>query len=74
VQGKKRKDTVCIVLADETVEEAKIRMNKVQAAAAGGGALCQLAGCRLTAAVVGAFDLVGLCAARKHEYCIVDLI
>lgn len=29
VQGKKRKDTVCIVLADDTVEEAKIRMNKV---------------------------------------------
>ena len=28
-QGKKRKDTVCIVLADDTVEEAKIRMNKV---------------------------------------------
>jgi hypothetical protein len=29
VQGKKRKDTVCIVLSDETVEEAKIRINKV---------------------------------------------
>eukprot|EP00245_Coleochaete_scutata_P001619 TRINITY_DN119_c0_g1_i1.p1 TRINITY_DN119_c0_g1~~TRINITY_DN119_c0_g1_i1.p1 ORF type:complete len:815 (+),score=241.94 TRINITY_DN119_c0_g1_i1:197-2641(+) len=29
VKGKKRKDTVCIVLADDTVEEAKIRMNKV---------------------------------------------
>lgn len=28
-QGKKRKDSVCIVLADDTVEEAKIRMNKV---------------------------------------------
>lgn len=28
VQGKKRKDTVCIVLADDTVEEARIRMNK----------------------------------------------
>lgn len=28
-QGKKRKDTVCIVLADETCEEPKIRMNKV---------------------------------------------
>ena len=27
-QGKKRKDTVCIVLADDTVEEARIRMNK----------------------------------------------
>lgn len=27
-QGKKRKDTVCIVLADDTVEESKIRMNK----------------------------------------------
>jgi hypothetical protein len=29
LQGKKRKDSVCIVLADDTVEEAKIRMNKV---------------------------------------------
>lgn len=29
MQGKKRKDTVCIVLSDETVEEAKIRINKV---------------------------------------------
>lgn len=29
VQGKKRKDTVCIVLADDTVEESKIRLNKV---------------------------------------------
>lgn len=28
MQGKKRKDTVCIVLADDTVEESKIRMNK----------------------------------------------
>jgi len=28
-QGKKRKDTVCIVLADDTVEEPKIRINKV---------------------------------------------
>jgi hypothetical protein len=28
-QGKKRKDTVCIVLSDDTVEEAKIRINKV---------------------------------------------
>ena len=28
-QGKKRKDTVCIVLADDTVEESKIRLNKV---------------------------------------------
>lgn len=27
-QGKKRKDTVCIVLVDDTCEEAKIRMNK----------------------------------------------
>lgn len=32
LQGKKRKDTVCIVLADDTVEEAKIRMNKAGAA------------------------------------------
>ncbi|KAK9818285.1 hypothetical protein WJX72_010100 [[Myrmecia] bisecta] len=29
LKGKKRKDTVCIVLADDTVEEAKIRINKV---------------------------------------------
>lgn len=29
LQGKKRKDTICIVLADETSEVAKIRMNKV---------------------------------------------
>lgn len=29
VQGKKRKDTVCIVLADEQCEEPKIRTNKV---------------------------------------------
>lgn len=29
MQGKKRKDTVCIVLGDDTVEEAKVRMNKV---------------------------------------------
>ncbi len=28
-QGKKRKDTVCIVLADDTVEDSKIRINKV---------------------------------------------
>lgn len=28
-QGKKRKDTVCIVLADDTCEEAKVRVNKV---------------------------------------------
>ena len=31
IKGKKRKDTVCIVLADDTCEEAKIRMNKVRA-------------------------------------------
>ena len=29
IKGKKRRDTVCIVLADETCEETKIRMNKV---------------------------------------------
>lgn len=29
IKGKKRRDTVCIVLHDETVEESKIRMNKV---------------------------------------------
>ena len=28
LKGKKRKDTVCIVLADENCEEGKIRMNK----------------------------------------------
>ncbi|KAF8396532.1 hypothetical protein HHK36_018156 [Tetracentron sinense] len=29
IKGKKRKDTICIVLADETCDEPKIRMNKV---------------------------------------------
>lgn len=29
VQGKKRRNTVCIVLADEKCEEPKLRMNKV---------------------------------------------
>ncbi|WVY96366.1 hypothetical protein V8G54_028517 [Vigna mungo] len=29
LKGKKRKDTVCIALADDTCEEPKIRMNKV---------------------------------------------
>lgn len=29
LKGKKRKDTVCIVLADDTLEESKIRINKV---------------------------------------------
>lgn len=29
IKGKKRKDTVCIVLADDTCDEPKIRMNKV---------------------------------------------
>ena len=29
MQGKKRKDTVCIALADDTCDEPKIRMNKV---------------------------------------------
>ncbi|KAF8007701.1 hypothetical protein BT93_K1641 [Corymbia citriodora subsp. variegata] len=29
VKGKKRKDTVCVALADDTCEEPKIRMNKV---------------------------------------------
>jgi transitional endoplasmic reticulum ATPase len=29
IKGKKRHDTVCIVLADETVDPTKIRMNKV---------------------------------------------
>jgi transitional endoplasmic reticulum ATPase len=29
IKGKKRKDTVCIVLADDTCDEGKIRMNKV---------------------------------------------
>mmetsp|Transcript_63076 Transcript_63076/g.167250 ORF Transcript_63076/g.167250 Transcript_63076/m.167250 type:complete len:796 (-) Transcript_63076:196-2583(-) len=29
IKGKKRKDTVCIVLADDGLEDSKIRMNKV---------------------------------------------
>lgn len=29
MQGKKRKDTVCIVLSDESTDESKIRINKV---------------------------------------------
>ncbi|KAL5209167.1 hypothetical protein ABZP36_004790 [Zizania latifolia] len=29
LKGKKRKDTICIVLADDTCEEPKVRMNKV---------------------------------------------
>lgn len=29
LQGKKRKDTICIALADDTCEEPRIRMNKV---------------------------------------------
>lgn len=29
VQGKKRKDTVCILIADETCEQSKVRVNKV---------------------------------------------
>merc|ERR1719191_70883 len=29
IKGKKRKDTVCIVLADENLEDQKIRLNKV---------------------------------------------
>lgn len=29
LQGKKRKDTICIVLAEENADEHKIRMNKV---------------------------------------------
>ncbi|KAJ7548620.1 hypothetical protein O6H91_07G019700 [Diphasiastrum complanatum] len=29
IRGKKRRDTVCVVLADDACEEAKIRMNKV---------------------------------------------
>ena len=29
LKGKKRKDTVCIVLADDTCDEARIRINKV---------------------------------------------
>lgn len=29
LKGKKRRDTVCIVFADENCEESKIRMNKV---------------------------------------------
>merc|ERR1719502_1219515 len=29
IKGKKRKDTVCIVLADDNLDESKVRMNKV---------------------------------------------
>lgn len=29
LKGKKRRDTICIVLHDDTVEESKIRLNKV---------------------------------------------
>lgn len=29
LQGKKRKDTICIVLAEDNADEHKIRMNKV---------------------------------------------
>ncbi|KAK1364845.1 AAA ATPase, CDC48 family [Heracleum sosnowskyi] len=29
IKGRKRKDTICMVLADDTCDEAKIRMNKV---------------------------------------------
>jgi transitional endoplasmic reticulum ATPase len=29
LQGKKRRDTICIVLADDSCEEHKIKMNKV---------------------------------------------
>ena len=29
IQGKKRKDTVCVVLSDELCEESKVRVNKV---------------------------------------------
>jgi len=29
IKGKRRRDTVCIVLADETVDEGSVRMNKV---------------------------------------------
>eukprot|EP01126_Amoeba_proteus_P064139 TRINITY_DN893_c0_g1_i3.p1 TRINITY_DN893_c0_g1~~TRINITY_DN893_c0_g1_i3.p1 ORF type:complete len:813 (-),score=200.20 TRINITY_DN893_c0_g1_i3:70-2508(-) len=29
IRGKKRKDTVCILIADESIEKSKIRMNKV---------------------------------------------
>ena len=31
LKGKKRKETVCIVLSDETQPDEKIRMNKVRA-------------------------------------------
>jgi len=30
LKGKRRKDTVCIVLADDTCEAGKIRMNKTR--------------------------------------------
>lgn len=31
IKGKKNRDTVCIVLADDTVDDSSIRMNKVRA-------------------------------------------
>ena len=30
IKGKKNRDTVCIVLADDTVDDSSIRMNKVR--------------------------------------------
>lgn len=30
IKGKKSRDTVCIVLADDTVDDSSIRMNKVR--------------------------------------------
>ena len=67
IKGKKRKDTICIVLADDTCEEAKIRMNEVRCknethAFAGGG--WHLASVLITARI-RVFDhscFGGLCA------------
>ena len=36
IKGKKSRDTVCIVLADDTVDDSSIRMNKVCAVRSGG--------------------------------------
>lgn len=43
IKGKKSRDTVCIVLADDTVDDSSIRMNKVRRGLRYGGGLC---GCR----------------------------
>ena len=37
IKGKKSRDTVCIVLADDTVDDSSIRMNKVTSSSYYGG-------------------------------------